>query len=134
MSRDMKTKTIVTIFHCAFVTVFFLLNPSMAFAAHPSQKISFKEAIQIAIEKSPIISTSRIEVDLRDLEYSNSYSAFLPSLNFSTTHGLRDNIPSTYNNIYGKDLNLQLTENLYDNGISITKAEKLQVIEALRSE
>ncbi len=109
------------------ITTLVVLSSLCSAATASSQKISFKEAIQIAIDKSPSLSTSRVEVDLRDLEYSNSYSTFLPSLDFNTTHGLRDSRPSIYSNIYGSELNLQLTENLYDNGISFTKYQSAKI-------
>lgn len=104
------------------------LRVAVAFALPPrSQKISFQEAVQIAIDKSPALNTARIDVDLRDLEYANSYSALLPSLDFNTTYGLRDSRPSIYRNIYGSELNLQLTENLYDNGVSLTKFQSAKI-------
>lgn len=91
------------------------------FAALDSEKVSFREAIDIALEKSPSLSTARSELSIRDLEYTNSYSVFLPSLDLSATHGLRGSNPSLYSNNYASELNLQLTENLYDNGVSLAK-------------
>jgi outer membrane protein TolC len=93
------------------------------FAATDSKKIPFRQAIDIAVEKSPSLSTARSELNIRDLEYANSYSAFLPSLDLSATHGLRDSNPSIYKNIFASELSLQLAENLYDNGISLAKYE-----------
>lgn len=124
MSEGMNARKITTTCCAAFV---FLMTFFSVLAAPSSQRISFKEAIQMAIDKSPSLSTWRIEVDARDLEYSNSYFTFFPSLDFSTTHGLRDSHPSIYSNIYGNELNLQLTENLYDNGISFTKFQSAKI-------
>ena len=107
--------------------VFLISTPSLAAHASTLQKISFKEAVQIAVDKSPSLNASQVEVNLRELEYSNSYSAYLPSLDFSTNHALRGSRPSVYNRIYGSDLNLQLTENLYDNGVSFTKYQSAQI-------
>lgn len=117
----MNIRKIIPIFCSPRVTFLFLMGFSSAFATPSPQKISFKEAVQIAIDKSPSLSTSRMEVDVRDLEYSNSYSTFWPSLDFISTHGLRDHHPSLYSDVYGSEWKLQLTENLYDNGISFTK-------------
>lgn len=97
--------------------------PVSVLAADQDRKINFREAIDIAVEKSPALSSARSELNIRDLEYKNSYSLFLPSLDLSATHGLRGSNPSVYNSNYASELNLQLTENLYDNGISLAKYE-----------
>ncbi|MBL7544542.1 MAG: TolC family protein [Bdellovibrionaceae bacterium] len=111
----------IVLMGCSSVALGAALVPST------TQKITFKDAIEMVVQKSPTLNKSKIEVELRDLEYQNASSAFLPSLDFTTNHGLRDNRPSIYNNIYGSDLNLQLTENLYDNGISSTKYESAKI-------
>jgi outer membrane protein TolC len=107
-------------------SVIFALSLSFCvpvFAATDSKKLSLRQAIDIAVEKSPSLSTARSELNVRDLEYANSYSVFLPSLDLSATHGLRGSNPSIYKNIYASELGLQLTESLYDNGISLVKYE-----------
>lgn len=83
--------------------------------------MSLKDAIQLGVEKSPALSTSRAELQLRGLEFDNSFSIFLPSLDLSATHGLRGSRPSIYSNSLNSDLTLQLTETIYDNGASVTK-------------
>lgn len=79
-----------------------------------TKKVSFQEAVRIAVENSPSLNTARRELDVREMEYVNSYSVFLPSLDLAANHGLRGS-----NHV--EELSLQLTESLYDNGVSLAK-------------
>lgn len=127
MPKGNKTGKIIIALYSGCIFSAFLSSVSSASAVPSAQKVSFKEAIRIAIDKSPSLSTSRIEMDLRGYEYSNSFASFLPSLDILTTHGLRGSRPSIYSNNYGSELNLKLTENLYDNGISFTKLQSAKI-------
>lgn len=104
--------------------VFFLCLPSQA-STHESRselkKIGFHEAIQIAVEKSPALDSVRTEKRIRELEYDNSFAVFLPQLDLNATHGLQGIEPARSNNNLASELSLQLTETLYDNGVSFTK-------------
>ena len=76
------------------ISALFCFVPISAYA----RRITFKEAIQIAIEKSPTLSSVRSEIKITELEYSNSYSPFLPQLNLDATQGVRGSDPSVYTN------------------------------------
>lgn len=93
-----------------------------------NKKIGFREAIQLAVENSPTLDSVRAEKKIRDLEYENSFSVFLPQLDLTATHGVQGSEPSTTRNNLASELSLQLTETLYDNGVSLTKYQtaKLQ--------
>ena len=79
------------------------------------------------IERSLSFAIVCSNLNLRELESKNSSSVFLPSLDFNTNHGLRDSVPSVYSNAYGSDLNVVLSENLYDNGLSVTRYESAKI-------
>ncbi len=106
---------------------FFFASLSARAEVGADEKVSFVDAVQLAVEKSPALSSAQSEVSIRNLEYENSYSAFLPQLDLNATHGLRNSDPSRYQSIYASELNLQLTETLYDNGLSLTKYRSARI-------
>jgi outer membrane protein TolC len=95
--------------------------------------LALKGAIQYALEHSPSFDIAKRTQAIRELEYKSAVAKFLPSLDFSTTNGLQNNISIASGN--GTDtllasnpaspwystLSLGLSENLYDNGVSVTQ-------------
>jgi outer membrane protein TolC len=91
--------------------------------------LTLKDAISLALENSPSHSIASETIQLRKLEHKNAIFKLLPSLDFTATHGLENNLRlGDLNNLYAPNttapyyslLNLSLTENLYDNGVSLT--------------
>lgn len=102
----------------------FLLVGSFAHGAiQPGRKLNFREALQLAFEKSPVLIAALSELKIREAEFSNSKSVFLPSLDLSTVHGWRDSEPPIGTSRFVNELSLSVTENLYDNGISFARYE-----------
>lgn len=87
----------------------------------PSQVLNFKETIDFAIDNSPSLKVHKLEVHARDLELRNARSVFFPSLDLSTTAGLRETNPSSTTSNKVSTLELALKETLYDNGTSIIR-------------
>ena len=56
---------------------------------------------------------------MSELELSNAKSAFLPSLDLTSTHGLGANRPQSVTSPWSSSLGLSLTQNIYDNHKSI---------------
>ena len=92
--------------------------------------LSLKDSIRFALEHSPQLDTAKRTQAIRELERRNAVAKILPSLDFSTTNGLQNNIPISGTSAtlltpnpaapWYSSLNLGVTENLYDNGISLT--------------
>lgn len=92
-----------------------------AWAVSAPLKMNLKETIQYAVDNSPSLESIRREMSIADMERKNAYSVFLPSLDLNATHGISDRDPqvATPYNRYGSEFGLTVTENLYDNGVSL---------------
>ncbi len=84
------------------------------------QALDLKKAIEVALENSPAIDSLRRELSISVLEERSATARLLPSLDFTATHGLSDSSPRTGSGPWASSFNLGLTENLYDNGVTIT--------------
>jgi len=80
-----------------------------------------KESIRYALEHSPALDSEAQRERIADLERANSVARFFPSLDVTATHGLEKSSPRLPNDPWVSQLNLTLTENLYDNGQTITR-------------
>lgn len=83
--------------------------------------LSLSEAVKYALEHSPVLSSESHRAEIADLELKNAFSKFLPSLDASATHGIEKASPRNGTDPWVSTLNLGLTENLYDNGQSLTQ-------------
>lgn len=108
----------------------------------PTTRISITEAVQFALEHSPRIDSARRFQTLRDLEYRTSVARMLPSLDLNTVHGLQNNIPiGGYGSLltpntsapWYSSLTLGVTENLYDNGVSLTQSRIAELNQEIAS-
>ena len=96
-----------------------------------SMPLSLKEAVGFALENSPVFDTAKKTQAIREFQYKSAFAKLLPSLDFTTTDGLQNNIAiaSTSGAVYtpnsttpwSSSLSLGVTENLYDNGVSLTR-------------
>lgn len=98
--------------------------------------LNLKSAVQFAVENSPGLEATRREMAITDMERKNAFSVFLPQLDLTSTHGLSDRDPSlginNNNSALGTNRNvsefgLGLTENIYDNGISLLRYDSAKV-------
>lgn len=83
--------------------------------------MAFKEVLTTALNNSPAVVSAKKKFESTQLERKNAISVFLPSLDLVAVHGGQGNRPSTYAIPTASSTSLTLTENLYDNGQSITK-------------
>ncbi len=87
--------------------------------------LQMPDAIHYALEHSPTLDHAQRQASIADLQARNSVASFLPSLDFSATNGWKrtklPDQPVTPQNPWTSDLNLALTETLYDNGVSLTR-------------
>lgn len=90
-----------------------------------SRSFTVKEALQIALEKSPELISARNQLEGAELENKNAFASFLPSLDLSASHGVRglspDPLGLTAQTPWVSGATLSLTENFYDNGESFKK-------------
>src|SRR4051812_16236563 len=87
--------------------------------------LDLAHALSFAIEHNPAIDAARLTQDIRTMELKNARAAMLPSADVNSTNGLQDQIPSqagpgTTAPVYSQ-LSLSVSENLYDNGASLTR-------------
>lgn len=92
---------------------------------------SLPRLAELTIERSPVIQKAQNALDVAKLEVANARTTFLPSLDVRATHGLADASPTqkdaSLRSPFKSELDLRLTENLYDNGANFTK---LRIAEA----
>ncbi|RYZ70232.1 MAG: hypothetical protein EOP05_13590, partial [Proteobacteria bacterium] len=93
----------------------------------PSQTLNFKQTIEYAVENSPSLKVYKLELAARELEYKNARSVFFPMLDLSTSAGLRETNPTTNPSNRVSTLDLNLSETLYDNGVSFTRYNTAQL-------
>ncbi len=86
----------------------------------PAQPLDLKGAVELAVEKSPALGVAAKAVTSRELDYSNAVAAFLPSVDFATTVGPQGP-QQTGSGALANQLNLTLSESLYDNHTSIIR-------------
>ncbi len=106
-----------------------LMIASLSQAQAADHRLTLRESIAAALEKSPSYDSVRRTEMIQQRIYKSSFAKLLPSLDFSTTDGLQNNVPitnvpgnSTVNPTapWSSSLSLGLTETLYDNGVSLT--------------
>jgi outer membrane protein TolC len=117
--------------HLALVAGVLLAIPTNVWAS--PRFLSLREAVEYTLENSPVFDSARKTQSVRELEYKSALAKILPSLDFTTTNGLQNNIPiasttaanpiitSNPSAPWYSSLSLGLTENLYDNGVSLTQ-------------
>jgi outer membrane protein TolC len=83
---------------------------------------SLPHLTELTLAHSPNVGKAKEAMDLADLALRNARVAFLPTLDLDATHGYQDSHPNGANpwTPYASQLNLNLSETLYDNGAAIT--------------
>jgi outer membrane protein TolC len=111
-----------------------LLAFSLAYAegnkAIGKKRLTLTEAIHFALEHSPQIDTSNKTLTIRESEHKSAFAKLFPSLDFGAAAGIRNSFSFFQNDrrfvannsapLHG-DLNLAITQNLYDNGGSLAQ-------------
>lgn len=90
-----------------------------------------EDLIRIAVENSPTLRQARLKKEAAVLKEANAHSALLPSLDVSVGVGLINQSPAGGADPWQSSLGMTLTENLYDNGTSLTRIESAKLQEAL---
>jgi outer membrane protein TolC len=83
--------------------------------------MNLRDLASYALRHSPSLNSAQRETLITTLERKNSGSAFLPSLDLSTAHGWQRSEPPSASGPWTSSLSLELAENLYDNGQTITR-------------
>ncbi|MGZ3692694.1 MAG: TolC family protein [Bdellovibrionota bacterium] len=96
-----------------------LLSSFAAWGATP--KLNLEQTVLFAVERSPRLNTILRQTTISRYQRKNVFAAFLPTLDLNTTHGIRGNSPRTSDNPWTSDFSLDLTENLYNNGLNISQ-------------
>jgi outer membrane protein len=82
--------------------------------------VSLKETALYAIEHSPSLDSSKRQALIAQMQHDNAGAAFLPTLDFTSSHGLQRNYPLVPGSTpWASNFSFNLAENLYDNGDSI---------------
>lgn len=93
--------------------------------------LSLRDAAIYALQHSPAFDSAQRETLIAELTRKNAGSAFLPSLDLSAAHGWRGSSPRTDSGPWSSSVSLALTENLYDNGQSITNYRSSKLAEEI---
>jgi outer membrane protein len=86
--------------------------------------LSYKDAVQYALDHAPSLQTAKARASIADLDRRSAFSGFLPSLDLTSTHGyVGENpvSPATAATPWTSLTSLRLTETLWDNGETYTK-------------
>lgn len=103
-----------------FLIVCFFSKTSLATTFSMNTKVfDLKKSILFATEHSPVFDSLKRELSIAGWEKDSSRARFLPSLDISATHGIQDSSPRSIGP-WKSELNLDLTENIYDNGVTKT--------------
>jgi outer membrane protein len=92
-----------------------------------SRELNLREAVAFAVENSPLIKGAKASRAIAHLSTKNALSGFFPSIDLSLNGGVQQYQPPNSTDPFKSGFNLTLKENLYDNGVSITKHEIAQV-------
>lgn len=110
----------IPVFALTFAAQLFALTQVHAAIRDQSHYISPKQAVAIAIEKSPLHLSAKNALESARLEKKNAFATFLPSLDLSSSYGFRGLNPDTNDETLETNkvsrTTLSLTETLYDNG------------------
>lgn len=101
----------------------FVISPPKSQADPQTQPLTLRDAIRFALERSPELDASNRASLASGLERKNSASRILPSVDFTATHGIQDSSPSLRTTPWTSRIGIGLTENLYDNGRSLTRVD-----------
>ncbi len=104
----------------------------LAVVAEAVTTLSYKEAVQYAIEHAPALQNAKTRSSIASLERRTSFAAFLPSLDLTSRHGYLGETPrsvATLATPWTSLTSLRLTETLWDNGESYTKFRLAQIAE-----
>lgn len=101
------------------------------FQNQAKMRLDLKGTIRFAKERAPIFDSLGQNLAIATLEEESALRRLLPSLDLSTTHGLRDTEPRTVtlssstqaNPPWVSELVIELTQNLYDNGVTFNNYE-----------
>lgn len=99
--------------------IFMSLFSPLIYAAPAS--FNFVETVRYAVDHSPSLEVAKREAEIRPLERKNAFASFFPQLDLTATLGLNDAEPVPLPNREINQLTLQLTENFYDNGVSLLR-------------
>lgn len=110
-----------------------ILGAAATPAVASTHRMNLKQAVQYAVQNSPALEVVRREMTITDRLRKNAYSVFLPQLDLTANYGLSDRDPqlSPALSRYSSDFGLYLTENLYDNGISLINYDSAKVTQRL---
>lgn len=101
-----------------FRLFFFLLLAPGAYAA----PLTLHDAASYAMRHSPSLDSSQRQALIAEDERLNARSAFLPTVDFSSAHGLQRTYPkANVHEPWASNFALTFSETLYDNGESITR-------------
>ncbi len=105
--------------------IILLLSLWSTAAAQSVPTISLKQAVQIAVEKSPDLQIAKNQWQASGLEQKNAFVSFFPSVDLSAGHGLRGLTPDpagvTAQTNWVSGATVSVTENFYDNGEGFKK-------------
>jgi len=107
--------------------IFFISSIFYPFQGQTVDSLDLKKTILYALENAPEFDSFRREASIAVLEEKSAYSRFLPSLDFTMTHGLQDTSPRTQAGAWYSSIGLGLSEKLYDNGVTAKKYEIAKV-------
>lgn len=84
-------------------------------------KMTFKQAINKALQVSHQIDSAKRKVSIQGLNVENTQSAFYPRLDFKSEHGVRKTNQDELTRPWVSKAGLELTETLYNGGTNITE-------------
>lgn len=83
--------------------------------------LTLADSIKYSIAHSPIVDSERKQRDIRQFELTTSTSKFFPSLDLTSEHGIDKSSLKTATDPWASQIGLKLSENIYDNGESVTR-------------
>ncbi len=98
----------------------YLVSFALVFSFPVHAALDLPQAIQYALEHSPVYDASRRNAEIAELQVSSALSRFLPSADAQAVQGVQEPVLGP-NPPWTSQLGLTITETLYDNGQSYTQ-------------
>lgn len=109
-----------------FVFISYLICVFSAASLNAAEILNLKQVVQLNLQNSKEIDQYKKDLEIAQREEKNAYYKFFPSLKFSTSVGWQDSDPQVYQSPWASRIGLNLSENLYDNGVSFNNYQVAQ--------
>lgn len=108
------------------IFLLFIINVQTYANSSTVSYLDLRQTIDFALKYSPDFDSNRLNTQVAELEMKNAKANLLPSLDFTSAHGVQDSSPRS-TGPWSSNIGINLSENLFDNGVGRTNLEIAQI-------